>query len=188
MTGVIKMFNEQRGFGFIYTDGEDIFFHVRNLNPQGIFPEVGMDVRFDVVKNEKGDQAINLEICMDTKKTKFIKFGNERIKASNIKSYGISNDSANYLAMVKQRDESIHDWASLLLAHPYNSVSAERSLENAEESKKALINSEAYELAMNNKLMYLYITTYQNDNYTFYQYNSEFDIYEKMDEIDEILC
>ena len=174
------MFNEQRGFGFIYTDNEDIFFHVRNFKTQEIVPEVGMDVRFDVEKNEKGNQAINLEVCMDTKKTKFIKFGNDRIKASNIKSYSIYNDSENYLRSIRDCDNEIAYYPEY--DDPFGLG------KEAKIRKERLIRNKAYALAKDNKLMCLSIMTYQNDSYEYYQCDCDFDIYKKMDELDEILC
>ncbi len=185
MTGVIKMFNEHRGFGFIYTDNEDVFFHIRNFKTQGVIPEVGMDVHFDVVKNEKGNQAINLEVCVDAKKTKFIKFGNNRIKASNIKSYGIYNHSEHYLCSIRSKIESLD--RTIAQGEVFHNLYG-REKKAAEEEKERLRNDKVYALAKDNKLMCLVISTYQNDCYEYYQYNCGFDIYKKMDELDEILC
>ena len=62
-TGVVKWFNDAKGFGFITPDGggEDVFCHHTSINMDGFrtLPEGGK-VEFDVVRGPKGLQAQNV--------------------------------------------------------------------------------------------------------------------------------
>ena len=64
ITGRIKWFNEEKGFGFIEREdgGEDVFLHFSALNQQG-FKTVQEDqrVEFDVVSGPKGPKAENVD-------------------------------------------------------------------------------------------------------------------------------
>lgn len=59
-TGVVKFFNETKGFGFIKIDGsgEEIFVHVTGLNDQ---IREGDAVTFDVAEGKKGLNAVNVK-------------------------------------------------------------------------------------------------------------------------------
>ncbi len=59
-TGVIKFFNESKGFGFIVDDanGQDIFVHVTGLN--GLILHEKDRVQFDVVDGKKGLNAVKV--------------------------------------------------------------------------------------------------------------------------------
>ena len=60
--GVVRRFNNQRGFGFISdADGNDVFVHYTGINGEGFKSlEEGQEVEFDVIKSEKGPQAVNV--------------------------------------------------------------------------------------------------------------------------------
>lgn len=60
--GVVRRFNNQRGFGFISdADGNDVFVHYTGINGEGFKSlEEGQEVEFDVVQGEKGPQAVNV--------------------------------------------------------------------------------------------------------------------------------
>ncbi len=62
MTGKVKWFNNQRGFGFISgDDGNEVFVHYSGIVGEG-FKELAEaePVEYDVIDNEKGVQAINV--------------------------------------------------------------------------------------------------------------------------------
>ena len=62
MTGKVKWFNAEKGYGFIEReDGGDVFVHFSALNMDG-FKELkdGEAVEFEVVEGEKGPQAANV--------------------------------------------------------------------------------------------------------------------------------
>ena len=65
MTGTVKWFNAEKGFGFITgEDGNDVFVHFSQINVDGFKTlEEGQNVTFDVVDGEKGPQAENVEIA-----------------------------------------------------------------------------------------------------------------------------
>lgn len=61
-TGVVKFFNETKGFGFIKVDesGEEIFVHV-----SGLQDKIKQDdkVTFDVERGKKGMNAVNVRLA-----------------------------------------------------------------------------------------------------------------------------
>ncbi len=63
MTGKVKWFNSEKGYGFITTDeGNDIFVHYSQIQKDGFKSlEEGERVSFDVVDGDKGPQASNVE-------------------------------------------------------------------------------------------------------------------------------
>lgn len=63
-TGVVKWFNDQKGFGFITRDSDstDVFVHHRAIKMTGRRTlREGDRVEFNVVKGEKGFQAEDVE-------------------------------------------------------------------------------------------------------------------------------
>jgi CspA family cold shock protein len=68
VTGIIKWFNQARGFGFISSGGEkDFYFHVSDLKDRPIgyvtTPE-GLSVTFDVKEVEGKDPAA-VNVCIE---------------------------------------------------------------------------------------------------------------------------
>ncbi|MGL6107466.1 cold-shock protein [Romboutsia sp.] len=62
-TGVVKWFNNEKGFGFISAnDGQDVFVHFSNIKENGHNKDLheGEEVSFDIVQADKGPSAINV--------------------------------------------------------------------------------------------------------------------------------
>ena len=63
MTGIVKWFNADKGFGFITPDdgSKDVFVHFSAIAMDGFKTlDEGMDVQFEVVEGAKGPQAANV--------------------------------------------------------------------------------------------------------------------------------
>jgi len=62
MKGTVKMFNKEKGFGFITAeDGQDIFFHYSAITMDGYKSAVeGEAVEFDVEQSDRGPRASNV--------------------------------------------------------------------------------------------------------------------------------
>ena len=60
--GVVKWFNNEKGFGFISVEGEnDIFVHFSAIETDGYKSlEEGQKVEFEIVDGAKGPQAANV--------------------------------------------------------------------------------------------------------------------------------
>lgn len=63
MKGTIKMFNKEKGFGFIRAeDGNDVFFHYSSLVMEGFKTvEQGEVVSFDLEQSDRGLRAANIQ-------------------------------------------------------------------------------------------------------------------------------
>ena len=62
-TGLVKWFNEDKGFGFITPDngGADVFVHFRSITSDGFKTLAeGQKVSFEVEQGQKGPQAANV--------------------------------------------------------------------------------------------------------------------------------
>ncbi|RDY24280.1 cold-shock protein [Romboutsia maritimum] len=62
-TGIVKWFNNEKGFGFITVDGtgEEIFAHFSAIQSEGFKSlEEGQSVQFEIVEGQKGPQAANI--------------------------------------------------------------------------------------------------------------------------------
>ena len=64
MTGHVKWFNNDKGYGFIeYNDHEDIFVHYSAINQEGHKSlDQGQKVTLDIVEGKKGQQASNVTV------------------------------------------------------------------------------------------------------------------------------
>ena len=62
MTGKVKWFNAEKGFGFIEReDGDDVFVHFSAIQSEGFKTlEEGQEVDFEIVEGERGPQAANV--------------------------------------------------------------------------------------------------------------------------------
>ncbi len=62
--GTVKWFNTEKGYGFITLEGEeDVFVHYSAIKEEGPRKnlEEGQEVKFDIVRGEKGAQASNVQ-------------------------------------------------------------------------------------------------------------------------------
>jgi len=62
MTGTVKWFNADKGYGFIEQEtGGDVFVHFSAIQSEGFKTlEEGQRVEFDVVEGNRGPQAANV--------------------------------------------------------------------------------------------------------------------------------
>ena len=69
MSGQVKWFNYEKGYGFIdYITGEDIFVHYSAIKHDGYKTlSEGQRVEFDLIETPKGLQAINVVAMSDEK-------------------------------------------------------------------------------------------------------------------------
>ena len=59
--GKIKQYNPEKGFGFIASKGEDIFFHISDYPAAEGEPKRNEKVKFSVVENQGKYKAIKIE-------------------------------------------------------------------------------------------------------------------------------
>ena len=62
MKGIVKWFNESKGYGFITPEtGKDVFAHFSEIKMEGFKTlHEGQEVEFEVVNSPKGPQASNI--------------------------------------------------------------------------------------------------------------------------------
>ena len=60
MTGIVKFYNQAKGFGFIKADGGGDFF----VHSSGLVDEIKENdiVSFEVIEGKKGPQAVNVQV------------------------------------------------------------------------------------------------------------------------------
>ncbi|WP_185959634.1 cold shock domain-containing protein [Lentibacillus cibarius] len=65
MTGTVKWFNAEKGFGFIEREeGNDVFVHFSAINQEGFKTlEDGQNVEFEIVEGNRGPQAANVSVA-----------------------------------------------------------------------------------------------------------------------------
>lgn len=128
-------------------------------------------------------------------KKKFITIGNERIKASNIKNYGISEESR--LVIIKETrnyikgkltiiEEILYEAPSMITGDDYNLIEQFEVRNSLLKEKPSLsFNGLSKNLESSKIYRYLYITTFTKDNYIFYEY--DYNIDQLLEELDEQL-
>ena len=62
MTGKVKWFNAEKGYGFIQREGgKDLFVHFSGIKSEGFKTlEEGWNVEFEVIQGDRGEQATNV--------------------------------------------------------------------------------------------------------------------------------
>jgi len=64
VSGVVKWFNAERGYGFVFKDGDEqteFFVHYSYINMDGYKTlKAGQPVTFEIVETDKGIQAHNV--------------------------------------------------------------------------------------------------------------------------------
>ena len=68
MTGRVKWFNNDKGYGFIgFKENEDIFVHYSSIEQEGFKSlSEGQLVEFKLIETSKGFQAINVRLLKET--------------------------------------------------------------------------------------------------------------------------
>ncbi len=64
-TGLVKWFNNAKGYGFVLVDNseEDLFAHFSNINMDGYKTlKAGQEISFDVLDRTKGKHATNIQL------------------------------------------------------------------------------------------------------------------------------
>ncbi len=67
-TGIVKWFNDEKGFGFITPDagGDDLFAHFSAININGFKSlKEGQKISFEVAQGPKGKQAPTFKLSVD---------------------------------------------------------------------------------------------------------------------------
>jgi CspA family cold shock protein len=64
VTGVVKLFKADSGFGFIKRDdgGKDVFVHAKELKQSGVKGDLGEGdkIQFEVEERDRGPRAVNI--------------------------------------------------------------------------------------------------------------------------------
>lgn len=229
MKGRVKMFNEEKGYGFILgDDANDYFVHITEVKSVETLAR-GTIVEFDPAETDKGKVAKAVVIKESSaQRPTFVDFGSARIKLSNVKNYGISSTKVYYAPVFKyvertekkqtlfgEKDkktrqlidsgerirlgetlsEAAQKWKAdgmtssgggtfgvysmSYSCYFYQYVKEDGKLKQGYSSTKSI-----EEAAECKTVEYLYVTTFQNDNYRFFADVVDFDIHEKCRELD----
>lgn len=67
-TGIVKWFNNAKGYGFILpeNESEDLFVHYSSIEMEGYKTlKAGQAVNFDVIKGNKGSHAVSITFVVE---------------------------------------------------------------------------------------------------------------------------
>ncbi len=226
MKGRVKMFNEEKGYGFILgDDANDYFVHITEVKSVDTLTR-GTIVEFQPAETERGKVAKGVSVSESVvKRPAFVELGNTRIKLSNIKNYGISSVPVYYGVVVKKVEhdhmyQGLFGWTNKITSEWVDTGERVRLGESLEEAISALEkagmlswsdpgmngrrrryhrfikengeikrerdwhSSDIERVTECKNVDYLYVTTYQNDNYRFVADTAGFDIHAKCKELD----
>ncbi len=67
MTGTVKWFNAEKGYGFIKNEeGKDIFVHFSSINSEGYKTlEEGQKVTYELIESDRGPQAKDVTVIAE---------------------------------------------------------------------------------------------------------------------------
>ncbi len=63
-TGIVKWFDNKKGYGFISANGgQDVFLHHSQVKEKGFEKDIheGQELTFDIVQDKKGLSAVNVQ-------------------------------------------------------------------------------------------------------------------------------
>lgn len=88
MIGRVKVFYEDKKFGFIVgEDNSEYFFHIANIAGVDL-PTSNSIVEFEPTVTERGKKAVNVKVTQKyEQKPQYINLGHIRVKISHIKKY-----------------------------------------------------------------------------------------------------
>lgn len=171
MIGTVKFFNESKGYGFITlkdNNQSDYFFHISNVASDYTLPKKGDMVTFDVEHNGNKVSATNVSLKNEhNENVKFFIISNTRIKLNNIKSYGIGHTKRDYnyhYALVPE-DENAGFLKRLFFSN--KKINERLSLCDSKNSKEYNGYNE-YDEVKSITTAYFYVTTFQGDNFKFF--------------------
>ena len=194
MKGKIKMFNEEKGFGFVLGENsKDFFFHISEIKSLASVQR-GDIVEFIPTENIKGLVAKEIQVLESVAHKNFVSFGTVRIKSSNIQSYGIyeKTEENSLEKLERERYETelrlhkelwdLHQTQLDVIRVQGGSINRSAAESSWREKNPEPIVPKTVKLGT-----YLCVTTYQKETYCFWKDEVEFDIYEKLKELDELL-
>jgi len=66
--GTVKWFNARKGYGFIDSNGKDVFVHQSAIQGSGLKAlKEGQKVQFEIVSGPKGSQATDVKVIEDAR-------------------------------------------------------------------------------------------------------------------------
>lgn len=169
MIGTVKFFNESKGYGFITlkdNNQSDYFFHISNVVSDYTLPKKRDIVTFDIEHKEDKVSAINVSLKNEyNENEKFFKIKNTRIKLNNIKNYGIGHTTCyydyHYDLVSYDEDENVGFLKRLFLNKRVNeSLSIRGSIDSNRLIDEGLVKVK--------ETAYFYVTTFQGDNFKFF--------------------
>ena len=158
--GKIISYFEDKGYGYILDEkGKKRFFHVSDAT-KPLEMKTKIMVEFEASENHKGLNAKKIDIIQSNSNSKFIKIFGNNIKCSNIKNFGLAEGVKTLYKRKKgllnivfdNYNEKLYTYDELPESNSEYSFGNEIDFSEFEEVKR--------------KYNYLYITTYQDDNYT----------------------